>query len=185
MAIFLDGTTEYFYLLSADWARLLQLAYVYNWSPAGAEPSEAHKPAPTPGVMYPPLVDWGGEDYARNGYIVQAPDALQMGWALQQALADIPDHDTVKRVEIASIIDGNGKYEAHGASTESQYSYLRRGSKFTRIEAESEHFIVPANGQITDYFSGAMKPCVQNFISFCEHGGFSIISLGRDRRATM
>ena len=185
MAIILENRKAQFYLMSADWARLLQLAKDYGWIASGTVAVYPSNPMPTPGVAYRPLKDWGGEDYALNNFGVEAADAAQMGQALQRALKEISSDDIIDRFVEDEILDGNSERTSLPLTlTESGFSYRVREGEGYKIEADSEILFVDARADIKAYFSGAMQPCVAQFIKFCSQGRFIIFALGRQRNAS-
>lgn len=84
-----------FALPPGGWSRLLSIARVYGWEPAGTRPPEDDgdelalwKGAPS---------DWDGRYWPGYGQVVAAKDALDLAAALKRAWPDLPAHGTFEK----------------------------------------------------------------------------------------
>jgi hypothetical protein len=75
------------------WQRMLILAQHYGWEPQGTEPPD--DVARDCGIWSGDRSQWDGRYFASYGQHVVKSDAEALAAALEQALADIPDFDSL------------------------------------------------------------------------------------------
>jgi hypothetical protein len=152
MGMDLGGKGGYFRFNNATWREVLKLAYDYGWKPAGTEPGRwIDEMGELDKQMCPDPETWESMDYFSNGYQwVTDEDAGNIAEALERALEDIPDEDTVG-VLAASL------------------SFDPVGGEVSGIDTEQEKNLTPL-----DWFSGEYKQMVREFIDYCRAGEFFI-----------
>jgi hypothetical protein len=135
------------------WDKILQLAQMNGWLPLGTQ-----RPAhwDDPDMEYP--ATWGGFYETNEGGIVTTEDAQALAAALSKALDDIPD-----RLNIPKMVDA-------GAVSPEKLSNLNR-----MLLAGGATFLIP-NPELNpfEFYGGAEKQKVVDFIAFCKKGGFAI-----------
>jgi hypothetical protein len=154
------------YMMNFDiylWPRLLMLARSYGWILMGTLP-----PKPFPGEK---PVRWNGSYTAVcEGQLVSAEDAASLANALEKALVDIPD------------LEGIGPKKIRISSIEEAESYVKKsGDPFVMFILtiglfDSSRGLEVHNPDLTllEYFNGAGKQQVIDFIAFCRKGEFQI-----------
>lgn len=152
MGMDLLGRGVDFHFNWTNWRRVLELAYRYGWVPAGTELDHFGKVDEELAEQYRhPYEDWDGTYFGNSFQWVTAEDAANIAQALERALEDIPDEDTVS--ELAARLS----FELEGAGVRS-------------IDKELEKRI-----SVLDWFSGEEgKQFLREFIAFCRVGGFRI-----------
>lgn len=159
MGMDLLGTGGDFRLNNISWRYVLALVRQHGWEPAGTElpqltlynRDDTVDEGATRRVYQEAAEDWDGGYSSNDGQWVTDEDARNMAEALEQALPHIPDEETVGlRAASTEIRDGR-KVRAGGIDLE-MLEYL------TAI----------------DWFSGAGKQSLRDFISYCRAGGFTI-----------
>jgi hypothetical protein len=145
------------------WPRLLMLAHSYGWRPMGTLP-----PKPFPGEQ---PVQWNGSYTAVcEGQTVTASDAATLADALEKSLIDISDHECKepKKIKISTIVEA----ELHvKKSCDPTVMMILAVGLF-----DPSRVLVVHNPDLTllEYFSGADKQQVIDFIRFCRRGAFKI-----------
>lgn len=137
------------------WSKVLELAEINGWIPAGTEPNPD---------LFPDGITTG---YGSNeGQLVTELDAANIAAALERALDDIPDIDTAAhRINLSAgniekFSEDNGEFRVDAAL----------------IEAIPDLIINRDNNTLNpfDFFSGSKKQHIRDFIAFCRKGAFSI-----------
>jgi hypothetical protein len=157
MGMDLSGRGGSFRFNNTNWRHVLLLAHRYGWVPAGTEPPNFTVLAPN-GTVDEGMTeqfchsngDWDGTYFTNDCQWVTDEDAANIAQALERALEDIPDEDTVDVL------------------AESQ-SFDLGGIEVSGIDTELEKHLTPL-----DWFSGEYKQMVRDFIAYCRVGGFSI-----------
>ncbi|HEV8530255.1 MAG TPA: hypothetical protein VGT00_02425 [Methylomirabilota bacterium] len=82
-----------FSLPPGGWSRLLSIAQVYGWEPAGTEapPPDVQDPGDQPWLWRGDPSDWDGRYWPGLGQEVTAKDALELAAALKRAWPDLPE----------------------------------------------------------------------------------------------
>ena len=138
------------------WAKALELARLYGWRPQGTFPPSIYD-------FYKLGADWNGTYLTNDGQIVKAEDALSLAAALESSLDDIPDTN-VK-------IDWNCKFWLEDDLPE----WLSPEERAI-IEEELADGLLDIMGiHPLEYFAGAEKRHLTEFIRFCRLGSFEIL----------
>lgn len=150
MGMDLLGRGVYFRYNHWYWSQVLLLAYRYGWKPAGTKIDHFGKVDEEKWEQFRHLYeDWDGDYVSNECQWVTDEDAANIAQALERALEDIPDEDTV------SVLAANQPCGLEGAGVRS-------------IETELEKHLTPL-----DWFSGEEgKQMIREFIAFCRVGGF-------------
>ena len=84
-----------------NWSRILKLADRYGWQPIGTEAPDWEGIYGTP--IHPDYKhpDWRGTYFSNDGQYVTDRDANSIAAALERALDDIPEHDTMEDMQAA------------------------------------------------------------------------------------
>jgi hypothetical protein len=139
-----------------SWTKALELARLYGWRPRGTLP-------PFVFDFYQLNADWSGTYLTNDGQIVKAEDAHSMALALERSLDDIPN-DNVQ-------IDWTSKFWLEDDLPE----WLSPVEKAI-IEAELEDGLLDILGtHPREFFAGAEKRQLIEFIRFCRLGSFEIL----------
>jgi hypothetical protein len=131
------------------WEKVLQLARLYGWHPAGTvEPPDWQAGETQEG--------WLGEYDLYLGELVRAEDAHAMADALEQALDDLPDHLMPERI------------------IETEFEELDKEDLIS-----ISFYIIEPNKSLNlfEVFGGQYKAELIDFIAFCRQGGFHIQNL--------
>lgn len=147
MTIDLVGDCGTFSLDLPSWYFAIELAQDHGWAPAGTRP---------PCRRGQRRRRWDGNYVTNDGQEVLAPDARHWADALEEALADVPDHDA--------------RGHKPGASP------LPRAIAPLLRDMPGD-IGLPATGQrinAMEWFSGGRKKALRAFIAFCRRGQFAI-----------
>jgi hypothetical protein len=149
-------------LSKETWCRLLSLARFYGWQPMGTLPPFIHdlrKPIYSDGAHGA----WDGTYLRNEGQVVRAEDAVALAGALQTSLDDIPDVDPDRELTLEDDLP-------EWLSPEEK-STIRRGLESTDSQEREE---IPLGILPFEYFAGAGKQNLLEFIRFCRLGEFVI-----------
>lgn len=130
-----------------QWGMVMKASYSWGWKPQGtlAPAGWSDKPGPDGAPR-----KWFKNNYfSRAGQVVTDEDASAIARAIENALPDVPDHDAMLH-KVGSFID---------FPDNRQLRSLRPGSRFNAYE----------------YFSGANKRLLRQFMELCRAGGFVIV----------
>ncbi len=120
-----EGDT-YFNIFS--WSHILKLAYWYGWKPKGTE-----APEDMPGLGHrldPDDPDWNGSYFSNGGQFVTDRDANSIAAALERALDDIPDHDTMEDMQTAQDASPMEWFSGQGERTVRDFIEFSRTGGF-------------------------------------------------------
>src|SRR5262245_1763100 len=123
------------------WQLVLTLGHWYGWRPAGTR-------APDPAyydVQPDDLVNWDGGYFPAAGQVMTAEDATALADALERALPDLPDHDTLSDKTILP------RHRRDGSRCTSWGLEMRPGVAISPFEE----------------FSGSNKATLRDFIVHC------------------
>jgi hypothetical protein len=159
MGMDLNGAGGYQRFSNTSWCKMLELAHMYGWKPAGTEPGQwvDQSTGELNEQMSPDPDEWDGSYFTNDFQWVADEDAAHIADALEQALDDIPDFDT------------NEKWVEYG-STNLPTSPVER----SLVE---EGFVVSGPNESLsslEFFSGEDKQQVRDFIAYCRAGAFFI-----------
>jgi hypothetical protein len=146
-------------LSKETWSRILSLARFYGWQPMGTLPPFIHnlrKPTYTDGANGP----WDGTYLRNEGQVVQGEDALALAIALHASLDDIPDVNPERA--LATEDDDLPEW----------LSPAEKAMIRDRLEDLEE---TPLGILPFEYFAGAGKQNLTEFIRFCMLGEFVIL----------
>jgi hypothetical protein len=151
------------------WSRILKLARLYGWQPAGTRAGSLYYDVPD----YPDIkpIEWSGGYFTNDGQIVTADDASELGKALEQALDDLPDYES-----------NSPRYvKVHSFKEAKDYISLMENPILKSFLSKrewylSEEGISLPNTKLSlfEFFSGPQKKYVIDFITFCKKGAFEI-----------
>ena len=85
-----------FALPPGGWSRLLSIAQVYGWQPAGTQLPEGYC-GDDPAFWKGDPSDWDGRYWPGYGQEVTAKDALELAAALKRAWPDLPEHGVFEK----------------------------------------------------------------------------------------
>jgi hypothetical protein len=140
-----------FYFNNRHWRHILLLAHRYGWRPAGTE-LDLYL-TKIEGMMEQdrhPDEDWDGTYFSNDLQWVTDEDAANIAQALERALEDIPDEDTV------------------GELAASQSPDLEDAELIERYPGLEEYIVPP------HLFGDEYRQYVREFIAFCRVSGFRI-----------
>ena len=141
------------------WIKLLDLSEMYGWKPIGT----LHFPLDRISVHSKQRIRyWDGNYYSNDGQIVTTEDALALANGLETALDDIPDIETTEKM-----------IDLREGSDLSGFGYAKEIYQ-SLIDIYGNNRCLNGNLHPFDFFSGAKKQEVIDFISFCKNGGFMI-----------
>jgi hypothetical protein len=153
-------------LSKETWSRLLSLARFYGWQPMGTLPPFIHdlrKPIYSDGEHGA----WDGTYLRNEGQVVRAEDAVALAGALQMSLDDIPDVDPDRELTLEDDLPGWLSPE--------EKAMIRRGLESTDSQEHlKEQGEIPLGILPFEYFAGAGKQNLVDFIRFCLLGEFVI-----------
>jgi hypothetical protein len=94
----LSGKCGYFRFNNGTWREVLKLAYDYGWKPAGTEPGRwIDETGELDKQLSANPETWDSIDYFSNSFQwVTDEDAANIARALERALEDFPNKDTVR-----------------------------------------------------------------------------------------
>jgi len=155
---------DYFRFGLTAWHKMLDLAAMHGWEPAGTLMPEHWT---DPDYDWP---EWGG-GYTTNEYQrVTAEDAAALADALESALDDLPDVETANKMTDRVPATGDGPLfglhkmlreiaEAAGENPEEAYTAIMPDADLSPV----------------DFYSGAEhKDKLRAFIAYCRDGEFNI-----------
>jgi len=151
------------------WSRILKLARLYGWQPASTRAGPLYYDVPDNPDIKP--LEWNGGYFTNDGQIVTAEDASELGKALEQALDDLPDHES-----------NSPRYvEVHSFKEADDYISLMENPILKSFVSKREHYLSGEGISIPntkpflfEFFSGSQKKYVIDFITFCKKGAFEI-----------
>jgi hypothetical protein len=136
------------------WAKTLELAESYGWHPLGTRP-------PVHIDFYKLDAEWDGRYFTNDGQVVNAEDALSLAAALERSLEDISDENASSDWNSMELEDDLPEW----LSPEEQ----------EMIEEELHDGLLDILGtNPLEYFAGAEKQHLKEFIRFCRLGSFEI-----------
>ena len=139
-----------------SWAKALELAKLNGWQPMGTHPPASHD-------FQLLNADWDGTYLTNEGQTVTAKDALSLADALQKSLDDIPDFNTIE-------MDWNPKFWV-----EDDLPEWLSPDEIEMIEEGLEEELLDIIGiHPFEFFAGAEKRRLIEFIRFCRLGSFII-----------
>ena len=148
MSLVLKGVGRVFRIDIASWYFALELGHDYGWLPLAMISTEDAEPVEkVPGQEF----EWYG-DYL-EGNQVGALEAQSWADALEEALADIPNHDAT----------------AHKPGASPMPTMIKRLNRDM-----GKHFDPSQCIGALEWFSGQRKQVLRELIAFCREGGFSI-----------
>jgi hypothetical protein len=137
------------------WAKALELAGLYGWTPMGTRPP-AHLD------LYQLGAEWDGRYLTNDGQTVGADDARSLAAALERALDDIPDQRPPIDWSSMSWEDDLPEWLS---PEEKEY-----------IEEEIQDGLLDILSMSPlDYFAGDEKRHLKMFVRFCRLGSFDIL----------
>ena len=142
-----DG--DWFKWSNIAWSKVLYLASVYGWEPAGTKP---------PPWWDRPTLSWQGLYQSNDGGLVTMEDARAVAGALEKALDDIPDHNEMPDKIVTYRIG-----ETSGEPVTDALLAVLDG--VSAPNAALNPF---------EFFGGKDKLRVKDFVTFCRKGGFYI-----------
>lgn len=156
------------------WSKVLNLANMYGWKPAGTIIDfDVHLPQnPTPeekAKSEARLREWDGTYFTNDQQLVTKEDALAIAAALEQSLGDIPenDEDIPDQNIYSSTIQTTSPYPF-----ENQIDGILQAVK--NELGDFPHNAPNRNLHPFEYFGGHNKQGVIYFIAFCKEGAFRI-----------
>jgi hypothetical protein len=136
------------------WSKVLELAGLYGWQPKGTRP-------PANLDLYELNTEWLGTYLTNDGQIVKAEDAFLMAAALEKSLEHISDVNQTDWNTIFRLDDDLPEW----LSLEEQ----------TFMEEELQDGLLDILGtHPIEFFAGAEKQHLREFIRFCRLGSFKI-----------
>ena len=132
-----------------SWVKALRLAQFYGWQPMGTHPPSIYRHH---GLA---AGNWTGSYFKHDGQMVEAEDVVSLKLALEKALDDIPD----------------SKYPVEDNLPE-WFSPVERAIIQEGIETMLLDLI---ERNPFEYFAGAEKRHLVEFIKFCRSGSFLIL----------
>ena len=148
---------DYFRFGQVAWHKLLALAELGGWQPAGTErPAHYKDPALAPS-------QWDGSYTANAGQWVSAHDAAALAMALEGLLDDIPD------ATAPDLLVDYGQRPELLANADPSVQWLVQSAP------EGASVVAPnANLSPLDFFGGEQKAKVRAFVAYCRAGGFEV-----------
>lgn len=138
------------------WAKALELAESYGWTPMGTHP-------PSHLDFYQLGAEWDGRYFTNDGQTVKAEDARSLATALEHALDDIRDDNPSP--------DWNSMFQSEDDLPE----WLSPEER-AMIEEELQDGLLDILGtNPLAYFAGDEKRHLKEFIRFCRLGSFEIL----------
>lgn len=138
------------------WAKALELGRVYGWQPMGTR-------LPSMYELYKLDAEWDGTYLTNDGQIVHARDAFSLAAALERSLADIPD--------AAVRIDWSSKFWLEDELPE----WLSPEERDIIEEGLQDGLLDTLGTHPREFFAGAEKQQLRDFIRFCRLGSFEIL----------
>jgi len=138
------------------WAKVLELAGLYGWQPKGTRPP-AHLD------LYELNTEWLGTYLTNDGQIVRAEDAFLMAAALEKSLEHISDVNDKTDWNVVFRLDDD---LPEWLSLEEQ-AFIEEELQDGLLDIIATHPI--------EFFAGAEKQHLREFIRFCRLGSFKIL----------
>ncbi len=160
MGVDLSGTGGSFRWAGMSWGKVLSLAQMYGWKPAGTTLPIAYTEDKS---LIDKLGEWDG-NYFYNAYQgVTDSDALAFALALEAALDDIPDSaDGIDQwITARKLPDGDflsTVLQALPHDPNQMVAFSGPNEKLNPLE----------------FFAGTEKAYLREFIAYCRKGGFVI-----------
>lgn len=137
------------------WVKALELARLYGWTPMGTC-------SPIIYNLHALNADWDGNYLTNDGQMVSAEDARSLAEALEKSLDDIPD--TNPQIDWAP-----------GLWTEDDLPAWLSPTERAMIEGSLQDGLLDTMGvHPYEFFAGAEKYHLIEFIRFCRLGSFEI-----------
>ena len=136
------------------WTKALELAQVCGWRPIGTCP-------PSPDRFFQAV--WDGTYLTNDGQTVLREDALSLAEALARSLDDIPD--------ACAEVDWNPKF---WQEEDELPEWLSPEEKATIEDCLEEYWPAGMDKHPFEFFAGAEKRYLMEFIRFCRLGSFMI-----------
>ncbi|HLO18650.1 MAG TPA: hypothetical protein VK206_27715 [Anaerolineales bacterium] len=138
------------------WVKALELARLYGWQPSGTRPPSF--------LDFCQLgAEWHGTYLTNDGQVVKAEDAFCLAAALERSLDDIPD--------ASEPIDWSSKFWLEDPLPEwfspAERAIIEEGLVDGLLDIIGTHPL--------EYFAGAEKQYLIEFIRFCRLGSFEIV----------
>jgi hypothetical protein len=137
------------------WSKVLELAGLYGWQPKGTRP-------PANLDLYELNTEWLGTYLTNDGQIVKAEDAFLMAAALEKSLEHISDVNQTDWNTIFRLDDDLPEW----LSLEEQ-AFMEEELKDGLLDILGTHPL--------EFFAGAEKQHLREFIRFCRLGSFKIL----------
>ncbi len=111
------------------WSQILNLADRYGWQPMGTEAPAWEVLGADPPIHadYP---DWDGTYFSNDGQFVTDRDASNIAAALERALDDIPEHDTMEDMQTAQDASPMEWFSGQGKTTVRDFIEFSRTGGF-------------------------------------------------------
>ena len=138
------------------WAKALELAGLYGWTPMGT--------CPPSDLDFSQLgAEWDGRYLTNDGQTVKAEDARSLAAALERALDEIPDENP--RIDWNSVSWADDDLPEWLSPDEREF-----------MEEELQDGLLDILGTSPfEYFAGDEKRHLKAFIRFCRLGSFEIL----------
>lgn len=138
------------------WAKALELAQLYGWTPLGTHP-------PSHLDFYELCAEWDGRYLTNDGQTLTAEDARLLAAALERSLNDIPDEE--RSPDWNAVLQLEDDLPEWLSPEEREF-----------IEEELQDGLLDIMGtDPREYFAGREKRHLKHFIRFCRLGSFEIL----------
>ena len=141
------------------WVKVLSLAVSYGWRPMGTRLLAVFE------FNDLEAEDWDGTYLTNDGQVVIQEDALSLAVALKRSLDDIPDFN---------IESDRAPSNPDLQETPDWLSPIERAIVEAGLE---EHMLDLVEVHPFEYFAGAEKQHLIDFIKFCRRGSFTILRI--------